>query len=279
MKISAATTNILALASEKPGTRATAKTLTDPETWKTPASAVRYGSRIHSPFSGGFPGGKEGSGVPQTIINYIPAHRRYFELFLGGGTIARWKRPAERSILCDIDPEVISAWEKIETPDSFEITVDDWFRVYYHIGEFQPDWFFYLDPPYPVSVRSSKKNLYRAEMKSRKKHEFFLQCWSDVESHVMIFSYRNPLYDEILKGWNVVEFDSMTRGGIRREAIYMNYNIEDYPLHDYRYLGEGRRERERIREKVKGYKKRIKRLPRREREAILRYIQSNFFQL
>ena len=114
-------------------------------------------------------------------------------------------------------------------------------------------------------------------MMSETAHRQFLEYWSDVESNVMISSYRNDLYDELLSGWNVVEFDSMTRGGIRREAIYMNYNIEDYPLHDYRYLGEGRRERERIREKVKGYKKRLKRLPRREREAILKYIQSHFF--
>ena len=39
-------------------------------------------------------GGKNGSGVYQTIINQIPKHSVYCELFLGRGTIMRYKKPA-----------------------------------------------------------------------------------------------------------------------------------------------------------------------------------------
>ncbi len=54
-----------------------------------------------------YPGGKNGAGVYQTIINLMPPHRVYIEPFLGGGAVMRLKRPAELNIGVDLDPQAL----------------------------------------------------------------------------------------------------------------------------------------------------------------------------
>jgi DNA adenine methylase len=57
-----------------------------------------------------YPGGKNGAGTYQRIINLMPPHETYIEPFLGGGAIMRLKRPARLNIGLDLDASVISAW-------------------------------------------------------------------------------------------------------------------------------------------------------------------------
>ena len=49
-------------------------------------------------------GGKQQSGAYQRIINLIPPHEVYIEPFLGGGAVARFKRPARVSYGVDLAP-------------------------------------------------------------------------------------------------------------------------------------------------------------------------------
>jgi hypothetical protein len=51
-----------------------------------------------------YPGGKNGAGVYQTLINLMPPHDVYIEPFLGGGAVMRLKRPARLNIGIDLDP-------------------------------------------------------------------------------------------------------------------------------------------------------------------------------
>ncbi len=53
-----------------------------------------------------YPGGKNGAGVYQAIINQIPPHRVYVEAFAGSAAVFRHKLPAHTSYLIDIDPAV-----------------------------------------------------------------------------------------------------------------------------------------------------------------------------
>jgi DNA adenine methylase len=55
-----------------------------------------------------YPGGKNGAGVYQTIINLIPPHPVYIEPFLGGGAILRLKHPAALNIGIDLDAAAIA---------------------------------------------------------------------------------------------------------------------------------------------------------------------------
>lgn len=52
-----------------------------------------------------YPGGKNGAGVHQAIINNIPPHDVYVEAFAGSAAVFRHKLPARRSFLIDKDPE------------------------------------------------------------------------------------------------------------------------------------------------------------------------------
>jgi hypothetical protein len=61
-----------------------------------------------------YPGGKNGSGVYQKIINQMPPHRTYIEAFLGGGAILRAKRPAMVNIGIDLDKKVVHEWGFVE---------------------------------------------------------------------------------------------------------------------------------------------------------------------
>jgi DNA adenine methylase len=59
-----------------------------------------------------YPGGKNGAGVYQAIINRMPPHRVYIEPFLGGGAIMRLKRPAAVNIGLDLDADVIRRFRR-----------------------------------------------------------------------------------------------------------------------------------------------------------------------
>ena len=48
-----------------------------------------------------YPGGKNGAGVKQCIINQIPPHDVYIEPFGGGGAILFNKLPAQRNIVVE----------------------------------------------------------------------------------------------------------------------------------------------------------------------------------
>lgn len=60
-------------------------------------------SRIVTALQSWYPGGKNGAGVFQSIINRMPPHRVYIEPFLGSGAVMRAKRPAAVNIGVDLD--------------------------------------------------------------------------------------------------------------------------------------------------------------------------------
>jgi len=59
-----------------------------------------------------YPGGKNGAGVFQSIINRMPPHQIYIEPFLGGGAILRLKRPALRNIGVDLDSAALARFRE-----------------------------------------------------------------------------------------------------------------------------------------------------------------------
>jgi DNA adenine methylase len=64
-----------------------------------------------------YPGGKNGAGVYQRIVNLCPPHKVYIEPFLGSGAIFRLKRPADLNIGVDLDPAALELALPAASPD------------------------------------------------------------------------------------------------------------------------------------------------------------------
>ncbi len=210
-----------------------------------------------------YPGGK---GLQyQRIINLMPPHEVYIETHLGGGAIMRNKRPARRNIGIEIDPKVIRKWSTIRGIDLELIHADaiQYLRSYQFTGKE----FVYCDPPYLHQTRKKYYPLYKYDY-STEEHIRLLEVIKTLPCMVMISGYESLLYRKYLSGWNSRTFQATTHHGIATEWIWMNYS---YPveLHDYRYLGDTFRERERIKRKSDRWVARLKRMPSLERKALV----------
>lgn len=60
----------------------------------------------------------------------------------------------------------------------------------------------------------------------------------------------------------------MTRGGLRTESLWFNFD-EPVQLHDYSFLGENFRQRERIKRKKERFIARLQKMDKLERQALL----------
>jgi DNA adenine methylase len=235
-------------------------------------------------------GGKSGSGVYQAIINQIPYHKVYLELFLGAGSIMRHKKPAEiLNIGCELDPELVNIWEIVFKPlpnftilskSGLEALHEAYFSLERMIYDkvfnkiqlnFLPyEVFVYADPPYLLTSRKCQRTKYRFEF-TEQDHITLLAKANQTPFNMAISCYPNDLYETYLKGWRKIEFKSQTRRGSATEVLYMNYPKPDR-LHDYSYLGNDFRQRERIRKKLNRHVEGLKRLPIYERMAIIEAI-------
>ncbi len=92
---------------------------------------------------------------------------------------------------------------------------------------------------------------------------------------VMISGYESSLYREYLKGWTIHTFQATTHNGMATEWLWMNYP-PPVDLHDYRYLGDTFRERERIQRKAARWVTRLQRMPALERKALLSAIDEHY---
>jgi DNA adenine methylase len=202
-----------------------------------------------------YPGGKNGSGVAQAIINQIPPHRVYIEAFLGSGAVLRMKRPAEMSVGVELDPGIVSRWVSSPSddggpdcwrlPPSSTVVLGDAIS-YLAYMKWHGDEFVYLDPPYLFDVRSSKAPLYRHEYGEVHEHLVLLSLIKTLPVNVAISGYYSDLYAQNLAGWRSITFNTVDRAGnTKQEWLWMNYP-EPTELHDYRYLGKDYRERERL---------------------------------
>lgn len=139
--------------------------------------------------------------------------------------------------------------------------------VYSLVGsESQPTVFVYCDPPYLPSTRS-KASIYRHEM-TAEDHAGLLDVVLRLPCHILIHGYPSAMYSAALWNWRTFRFRAMSRGGLRTEQVWMNY-ADPAELHDYRYVGENKRQRERIRRRCRNWSASLARAGAHERGAIL----------
>jgi len=214
-----------------------------------------------------FPGGKGAS--YQRIINEMPPHQVYIETHLGGGNVLERKRAAARSIGIDADPLVIDSWrerpgwaQRVEVVQADAVT---WLQS-------MPRDIFrgalvYCDPPYLRTTRRDARPLYRYEY-TEAQHVQLLEALLALPCYVMVSGYPSPLYDEALIEWRRIEYTTQTRSGPAREVLWLNF-VQTPALHDYSYLGEDYRERERIRKKQARWERNFSAMTAQERAALI----------
>jgi DNA adenine methylase len=224
-------------------------------------------------------GGKAGSGVYQSIINEIPPHSIYCEPFLGAGAIMRFKKPApDYNIGCDLNRELVFKWQKAIHQNNYPFIVHNQcaFQFLENISsnfifnDAGHGVFLFLDPPYLIETRKSSKNVYKHEF-TREDHIKLLSMIITLPFNIALSCYDNELYKSLLAGWRKITFQSQTRKGTATETLYMNYP-EPEALHDYNFIGNDFRERERIKKKIQRHVQGLKRLPMHERSAIIEAI-------
>ncbi|HGL6357674.1 TPA: DNA adenine methylase [Citrobacter amalonaticus] len=229
-------------------------------------------------------GSKAASGVYQKIIAEMPPHDTYIETHLGGGAVMLRKPPAKVSWGIDIDPNTIEAFNQ-DNPEfldalgnSLFIDVND--AVNYlesklrrhavdGITEFEKMGrvLIYSDPPYLPETRTSRAR-YRHEY-TIADHERLLTCLLSLPENVSVIlsGYPSQLYDTMLAGWRTREFQAMTRGGVRTEKIWMNY--QEGQAYSHAFAGRDYNDRARIKRKVARWRDKFAALPPAERLAIM----------
>ena len=135
------------------------------------------------------------------------------------------------------------------------------------------EYFLFADPPYVLSERSGGK-IYECEL-SDEDHQRFLGTATQLDAsryQMMICGYSCDLYSPLYT-WLSIDHRVPTRGGLQDERIWMNYP-KPVELHDYQYIGDGRRSRERIRRRQKNWREQLLRMSEQERLAMLEVLNS-----
>lgn len=227
-----------------------------------------------------YPGGKNGSGVHQQIINLMPPHHTYIEAFLGGGAILRAKRPAAVNIALDLDKNVIHEWGFIEhrggIPNLTLIWMDalKFLRMWLEDNRLTADTLVYCDPPYLMSTRSTQRQLYTIEMAEEQQHRNLIALLRQLPCMVMLSGYWSELYADLLPDWRTHHFQAQTRSGKpATEWVWLNFP-EPWQLHDYRFLGSNFRQRESIKRQKSRWLARLRQMSPLKRMALLDAIQS-----
>lgn len=216
----------------------------------------------------GYLGSKAASGAFQTIISLMPPHDTYIETHLGSGAVMLRKPPAVKSIGIDLDAEAVARVSLTLQQEKFQGDVEllsrcshDFLKEYPFTG----NELVYADPPYLHDTRTSNKR-YRHEY-TEDDHLALLDILKSLNCSVILSGYPSPLYDDALSDWNTKEYQSMTRGGVRTEKLWFNYD------HDAAYwasfAGNNFTDRQRIKRKAQRWAKNYSALPPGERRAIL----------
>ena len=191
----------------------------------------------------------------------------YIEPFAGSGAILRMKRPARVNVAIDIYSNVAetlrsaSPGSVVISGDAISLLPEAVANSGYPAGNV----FVYADPTYlkkdidGTPIRSSQRDMYEHEFCTVEEHRALLTLLKSLGCMVMISGYWSKLYAKELPNWRTVTYNSVTRSGrVAKEYLWMNYP-EPIALHDYSFLGDGRTDRQRIKRKIAGGRKGLRR--------------------
>jgi hypothetical protein len=212
----------------------------------------------------GYLGSKAASGAYQAIIALMPPHDTYVELFAGSGAVLLRKPRAAVSYAVDLDARALAGIGRACSgclccrQDAFR-----WLAGFDYTRGGRV--LVYADPPYLHSVRTSRHR-YRYELTDGQ-HAELLALLRRIPASVILSGYPSRLYDETLAGWGTTEFQVMTRGGVRTEKLW--FNFQPAAVHWASWAGRNFTERQRIKRKAARWAANYRALPAGERLAVL----------
>jgi DNA adenine methylase len=235
-----------------------------------PSANIEYAKdpkKLKNNLNKNYPGGK--GGIFQRLINLMPPHEIYIETHLGNGAVMRRKRSAKLNIGIEIDSKVMQMWKNEDHIDIELIHGDaiPFLIRYRYTGKE----LIYCDPPYLRETRKKYAPIYKHEY-TFNKHEELLEVLKILPCKVMISGYQSTLYSKKLKNWHTQFFQASTSNGVATEWVWMNFS-PPLELHDYSYLGNDFRQRERIRNKKNRWITRLNKMSARDKQILLNAIK------
>lgn len=224
-------------------------------------------ARLQGRFAVSYLGAKTGSGVYQAIIALMRPHDTYLEPFVGSGAILTRKGPAALSIVLDKDPAAIAAIE--ERDDLVRLVADalpylEGFKVGADLGRV----LIYADPPYLLSTRTGRdRYLHEFTNEDHGRLAAALRRLGAEGVAVIVSGYPSDLYDRLYDGWSTMQFQTMTRGGVRTEKVWFNFDPGD--AHWHTFAGRDFTDRQRIKRKAARWAAKFKALAPAEAQAVL----------
>lgn len=237
-------------------------------------SSMLPGNKMQRVYVMSYLGAKGASGVHQAIINVMPPHVVFGELFGGTGVITQKKAPAEHTIFLDKSKKMIDEFNYAAANDSSFVKkvgcAIEFLEGYENSGV---KTLFYLDPPYMPETRTSAAR-YEFELTPVDHERLLLAAIHQAEqgAYIIISGYDNELYRKMLKGWWRKDFQAMTRGGVRTETIWCSFTPSE--IHYHSYAGENFTDRQRIKRKAESWANRFAKLPPAEKQAVLAAVLS-----
>lgn len=212
-------------------------------------------------------GSKAASGAYQAIISLMPPHHTYIETHLGSGAIMTHKPPTEKNIGIDIDAKAIkfALNNRLSTYTSNLELRNECAHQFLNNYAFNGGELVYCDPPYLQSTRTSN-NRYRFEY-TQQQHIELLTILKTLNAIIILSGYPSPLYNELLNHWNTYEYQVMTRGGVRTEKLWFNYEPDS--CFWSAYAGRDFTHRQQIKRKAARWANNYKNMPSAERRAVL----------
>jgi len=224
---------------------------------------------VKSPLNN-YVGSKGGDGVFQRILNKIPDVEHMVFPFIGSGQIfIRIDHSRVNTIeINDCAGEVVDAWGNHDLPRNVLLSEED-FRSFILRDATPTKIFIYLDPPYLLSTRNNVK-YYKHELTDQD-HEELIQQIIDTKAMVLLSHPRCPMYERLLAhGFRIEEFTYRTRGATKQDAIWFNYNPEEFTLNTYKYHGKDFTDRQRIKRQSINIYEKLNRLDLHTRDNIIR---------
>jgi len=218
-------------------------------------------------------GGKGQPGVYHTIINQMPPHTLYIEPFLGGGSVMKHKKPAQRSIGLDLHLPALEQFKTAHLPAIAALEIHhgnalDFLKYGNIMANWRKETTIYIDPPYPLGTRSSNQR-YANELTDTQ-HLELLDLIKTFKCHVLISTYPNSMYQKQLESWRMVQHKSVASNGeVREENLYCNFEEPIY-LHDDSYIGKNNDKRMDITRRIDRNKRKIMEWPEVERLRFLK---------